>query len=124
MTPMTITVLLADDSQMMRKGIADFLKIDSEIQVVAESSSFSQTMQLISSLRPQIVLMDLHMGDENNVTPSQVKSCLDGSSLLAISFWNDDQTKALAESFGAVVVLDKTKLVAELIPAIKRCARE
>jgi two-component system, NarL family, response regulator LiaR len=121
---MTITVLLADDSQMMRKGIADFLKSDPEIQVVAEASSFSQTMQLISSLHPQIVLMDLHMGDENTVTPSQVKSCLDGSSLQAISFWNDDQTKALAESFGAVVVLGKTKRAFELIPAIKRCAKE
>jgi len=53
------------------------------------------------------------------VTQQQVKSCLTSvSRLLAISIWNDAETKALAASFGAVQLLDKTKLGTELIPAI------
>ena len=121
---MTISVLLADDSEIIRKVIADLLKGDPEIQIVAKATSFSQTMQLAEKLHPQIVVMDLHMGDENDVTPSHIKSCLVGSLLLAISFWNDNETKTLADSFGAVAWLDKTKLTEELIPAIKRYAKE
>jgi DNA-binding NarL/FixJ family response regulator len=121
---MTITVLLVDDSEIMRKAIAGLLKGDPEIQVVAEASSLTQTTQLISYLRPKIVLMDIHFADENDVTPSEVKSRLDGSSLLAISIWNDNETKTLADSFGAFAFLDKANLAHELIPAIKRCAKE
>jgi DNA-binding NarL/FixJ family response regulator len=120
---MTISVLLADDHEIVRKAIMSLLKGDPEIHVLAEATSFSQTMQLTRNLQPQVVIMDLHMGDEHNFTPSEVKSSLIGSSLLAISLWNDDQTKALAEAFEAVVFLDKTNLAAELIPAIKRCVK-
>jgi DNA-binding NarL/FixJ family response regulator len=71
---MTISVLLAGDSEIMRKAIAHLLKGYPEIQVLAEGTSFSQTMQLIEKLHPQIVVMDLHMANENDVTPSQIKS--------------------------------------------------
>jgi DNA-binding NarL/FixJ family response regulator len=121
---MTITVLLADDHEIMRKAIANLLKGDPVIQLVAEAASFSQTMQLTGKLHPQIVVMDLHMRDEKDVTPAQVKSALVGSRLLAISIWNDEQAKALADSFGAVTLLDKPKLADDLIPAIKLYAKE
>ena len=121
---MTISVLLVEDSEIVRNTIAGLLKRDPEIQVVAEASTLDQTTQLISSLRPKIVLMDIHLGDGNNVTSSDVKSRLNGSSLLAISIWNDDETRTLAYSYGAVELLDKANLAHELIPAIKRCAKE
>jgi len=121
---MTISVLLVDDSEIVRKAIAGLLKGNPEIQVVAEASSLAQTTQLISSLRPKIVLMDIHLGDENKVTSSEIKSRLNDSSLLAISIWNDKETRTLAYSYGAVEFLDKANLAHELIPAIKRCANE
>ena len=58
------------------------------------------------------------MGDEYVVTPSQMKSWLVGSRLLAISIWHDDETKALADSFGAVTLLDKMNLAC---PSPKSC---
>jgi len=121
---MTISVLLVEDSEIVRNAIAGLLKRDPEIQVVAEASSLVQTTQLLSYLRPKIVLMDIHLGDENKVTSSDIKSRLNGSSLLAISFWKDNVTKALAYNYGAVEFVDKAKLAHELIPAIKRCAKE
>jgi len=121
---MTISVLLADDSEIIRKVIADLLKNDPEIEVVAESVGFAQTIQLAAKLHPQVIVLDLHMGDEHTVTPAQLRSGLISSRLLAISIWNDDETKALAEAIGAVTLLDKTKLTAELIPAIRHYANE
>jgi hypothetical protein len=40
--------------------------------------------------------------------------------VLAISLWSDTEAKALGESLGAAVLLDKAKLYSELIPAIKQ----
>jgi len=121
---MTISVLLADDSEVVRKVIADLLKSDPEIQVVAECVSFAQTVEIAAILIPQGIVLDVHMRDERTVAHSQLKSGLIGSRLLAISIWNDDETSALAETPGAVKLLDKTKLAIGLIPAIKQYANK
>ena len=114
-----ITVLLADDSEIMRNAIVRILQDDPQVQLLAEASSFTETMELTSRLHSQVLVMDLYMKDEKDVTSAQVKSSLRGSVLLAISLRNDDETKALAESFGAVRLLEKVNLASELIPAIK-----
>ena len=119
---MTISVLLADDSEIIRKVIADLLKNDPEIEVVAESVGFAQTIQLAGKLHPQVIVLDVHMSDERTVTRAQLKSGLNGSRLLAISVWNDDETRHLAEAIGAVALLDKSNLATALIPAIKHYA--
>ena len=43
--------------------------------------------------------MDLHMADDSSVNPQEIKSTLNtlGSRLIAISFWDDEETQALAE---------------------------
>ena len=120
---MSTTVLLADDSEVMRKVIRHFLKDDSDIEVLAESANFAQTMLLATKLQPHVIVLDLHMGDEHAVTPSQIKASLNGSRLIAMSVWKDDETKIFAETFGAVALLDKASLAMELIPAIKRYAQ-
>jgi chemotaxis response regulator CheB len=121
---MKIHVLLADDSEIMRKVIVNLLKSDPEIEVVAECVSFAQTMEIAAKLLPQVIVLDVHMRDERAVTPSHLKSGLVGSRLLAISIWKDDETNALAEAMGAVKLLDKAKLAMELIPAIRHYANE
>jgi len=119
---MSTTVLLVDDNNLVRKAIVRLLRGDPDIQILAEGSSFAQTLELASKLRPQVIILDLHMNHEMSVTPAQLKSGLMGSRLLAISIWNDDETKSLAKAIGADILLDKTNLAAELIPAIRNCA--
>ena len=114
-----ITVLLADDNETMRNAIVGILRDDPEVKLLAQASSFIQTMDLASTLHPQVVLMDLYKRDERNVIPFQIKSCLLGCVLIAISLRNDNEAKALAESFGAVALLEKVNLATDLIPAIK-----
>ena len=117
---MSIKVLLADDTEIVRRAIRGLLKEEPKIEIVGEAVNFAQTIQLIENLRPDVIIMDLHMPDGQVVTQQQVKSCLTPSvsRLLAISIWNDAETKALAASFGAVQLLDKARLGTDLIPAI------
>ena len=122
---MSIRVLLADDSDIMRKAILGTLAEDPRIEVVAEALSFAQTIELTNSLKPDVLLMDLHMNDEHAYPPELVRSKIsaDAGCILAISVWNDDKAKALAKQFGAKVLLDKATLYTTLLPAIeKACA--
>lgn len=118
---MPITVLVSDDKEVVRSSIRLLLNSNPEIKIVGEAFNFKQTIQSVIDLRPQIVVMDLHMPDASSVNPQEIKSLLNrlGSRLIAMSFWNDQDTQALAHSLGAVIVLDKMVLVTELIPAIK-----
>ena len=118
---MPITVLLTDDKEAVRNSIRMLLESDPEIRIVGEAANFQQAIQSATDLKPQVVVMDLHMPDASSINPQEIKSLLKKleAQVIAISFWNDEGTQALAESLGAVTLLDKMKLATELIPAIK-----
>ena len=119
---MPIRLVLADDSDVMRPAIVRLLKDEPQIELVGEATSFAETLQLVAGLKPDVLLLDLHMRDEREYPPGLVKSqvLLHTKCIVAISLYNDDDARALAESFGAHVLLDKMKLYSELIPAIKQ----
>lgn len=118
---MPITVLVADDKEAVLRAVRVLLRQDPEIRIVGQAGNYQQTTQSILDLKPQVVVMDLHMPDESFINPQEIKSLLDtsGSGLIAMSFWNDKDTQAVAKNLGAVTLLDKLRLVTELIPAIK-----
>jgi len=123
-----ISVLLADDASIMRKAVLSFLESEPNIKVVGVAENFSQTIELAAALKPDIVLLDLHMRDDYAFAPSFVKSklLLCGSRVLAMSLTSgedDEETRALAESLGAVTLLDKSRFGDELIPAILNASR-
>jgi len=119
---MPITVLLADDTEFMRKAIRRVLESEPEIEVVGEAADFHQTIKLMAALRPQVVVMDLGILRAFGAGPSAVRSSFSESAsrLLLISIWDDEDSKALAAFYGSVTLLDKRSLGTELIPTIKR----
>jgi chemotaxis response regulator CheB len=116
---MSIKVLLADDSEIVRRVIRDLLRSQPEIELVGEAVDFHQTIRMMNELNPQFIVLDLHMPDGTDETILHVKSHLNHDSrLLAIAIWNDEDTKALVESLGTVPLLDKMELCQKLIPTI------
>jgi chemotaxis response regulator CheB len=118
---MNIRVLLADSSSIMRRAIMRLLNDEPTIELIAESASFAETLEVNAALKPDVLLVDPHMPDEDEYSPASIKAQLLASAgcLLAISFWNDAQAEELAESLGAAVLLDKSDLYTQLIPNIK-----
>ena len=122
----SIKVLLADDSEVMRAAIRRVLVEDDRIKIVGEASTFAQAIQVIGDCKPDVLLLDLHLPEQGDFTPAFVKSQLFYvPHTLAVSFSNDAEAKALADSYGAETLLDKINLYAELIPAIvQSCAKQ
>jgi DNA-binding NarL/FixJ family response regulator len=89
-----IRVLLAEDSESVRRGIRQILAYQPGIQIVGEAADFSQTIQKATVLNPEVVIMDLHMPDETKIASQDLKSQLNyGAQLIAISIWNDESSK-------------------------------
>jgi two-component system response regulator NreC len=117
-------VLIADDSDVMRTAIRKMLQEESNMDIVGEAATFAETVQMISDFKPDVLLLDLHMPEKRNFTPSLVKAQLGTVRTVAVSLSNDSDAKALAKSYGAITLLDKMTLYTEMIPAIRRCHPE
>ena len=119
---MCVRVLLADDTPSMRKAIRSVLGQEPEIEMVAEAENFAQSLSLTRKFKPHVVILDLHMPDRSNLTPMNVNEGLRAyrAAVLAISIWHDEDTRALARSYGASALLDKMLLGKELIPAVMK----
>jgi DNA-binding NarL/FixJ family response regulator len=121
----SIKILLADDSEIVRRGIRQLLATQTDMEIVGEAGNFAQTIRMTRDLNPQVVILDLHMPDENYIRPQEVKSLVSlGAQVLAISIWNEAESKELAESLGAGVLLDKMNLADTLIPTILQVNRK
>jgi DNA-binding NarL/FixJ family response regulator len=118
---MSIKLLLVDGSDIMRAAIGQLLTKELGIEVIGTATNFKEAFALSVALKPDVLLMDLHMSDESVCPPELVKSqiLLHTKCIVAMSLWNDDEALSLAEGYGAHVLLDKMKLYSELIPAIK-----
>ena len=118
---MPIKVLLADDSDFMRSAIRRILQEERRIEVVGEAGTIAKTVQMIGDLKPEVLLLDLHMAEKREFAPELVKAQFGCVCTLAVSFSNDHEARQLAESYGAVKLLDKMTLFNEIVPAIIRC---
>jgi DNA-binding NarL/FixJ family response regulator len=119
---MSIKVLIADDTEMMREAMRRVIEEEPRIKIVSEASTFAQTTQAIADVKPDVLLLDLHMAEKRDFTPALVKSQLGSvNHILAVSFSNDAEARDLAEAYGAKLLLDKMKLFSDLVPAILDC---
>jgi DNA-binding NarL/FixJ family response regulator len=109
-----ICVLLSDDAEVIRRTVKNFLATEPAIKVLGEASNFREALSQSRALKPDVILLDLHMPDQLGFKPELIKSqfALQGSRALAMSLPipNDDECKSLAESFGAAALLDKANL--------------
>ena len=116
---MSIKVLVADDSAIIRRAIRLLLSGQTEIELVGEATDFPETIQMMNELNPEVIVLDLHMPNGTAAMLLDIKSHLNlRSRLLPISAWNDEDTKVFAESFGTFPLLDKMELSNKLIPTI------
>jgi DNA-binding NarL/FixJ family response regulator len=60
---MCVRVLVADNAEIMRRGIKQLLRDRDDISVIGEASNLSETIQKTAELLPDVVIIDLHMTD-------------------------------------------------------------
>ena len=120
--PRQVSVLVVDDADVIRKTLRNFLREEPAVRLLGEASNFAEAISMTAALKPDVILLDLHMPDDHSFNPEFVKANLSGARVLAMSLSSDyaseEDIRLVAENFGAVRMLDKAKLYDELIPAI------
>ena len=94
-----ITVLLAEDHQIVREGFRSLLKHERDIEVVGEAETGRQAVQLTRKLRPAVVVMDIAMPLLNGLEATrQIRKEFPDTKVLILSAHSDDEYIELARA--------------------------
>src|SRR6185369_16528807 len=86
-----ITVLLAEDHQIVREGFRSLLKHEDDIEVVGEAETGRQAVKLTRKLRPSVVVMDIAMPLLNGLEATrQIRKEIPDTKVLILSAHSDD----------------------------------
>jgi NarL family two-component system response regulator LiaR len=70
-TQAPIRVLLVDDHDMVRRGLATFLAVFDDLELVGEARDGAEALRLCAEVQPDVVLMDLMMPDMDGASATQ-----------------------------------------------------
>jgi DNA-binding NarL/FixJ family response regulator len=119
-----ITVLLAEDHEIVREGFRYLLNHEPDIEVVGEAETGRQAVQLTQKLRPAVVVMDIAMPLLNGLEATrQIRKACPESKVLILSAHSDDAYIEQVEALGAAGFLLKqtsSHVLAEAIRAIQK----
>ncbi|MEU3462858.1 response regulator transcription factor [Streptomyces sp. NPDC006733] len=117
--PPKISVLIADDQPLVRRGLALILAPDPAFEVVAEAEDGEQAVALAHRFRPDVVVMDIRMPVLDGVQATeQLAATLPGCRVLALSTFDMDEYVVGALRAGAYGFLPKDISPEELVAAI------
>ena len=115
-----ITVLLAEDHQIVREGFRSLLKHEDDIEVVGEAETGRQAVQLTQKLRPAVVVMDIAMPLLNGLEATrQIRRDFPETRVLILSALSDDAYVEQVALLGAAGFLLKQTSSHVLATAIR-----
>jgi DNA-binding NarL/FixJ family response regulator len=121
-----IRVLLADDQPLVRAGFAMILDAEDDMQVVGEADDGAAAIALASSLRPDVVLMDIRMPDVDGLAATRAIAADDdlaGVRILILTTFELDEYVFEALRAGASGFLVKHTEPSDLVRGIREVAR-
>lgn len=118
-----ITVLLADDHHLVRRGFRRLIEDDPDLEVVGEASSGDEAVTMAARLGPQVVVMDCAMPGTNGlVATRRILAERPDTAVLMLSMHAERTLVSQAMAAGARGYVLKNALDLDLASAIRRVA--
>ncbi len=116
----TFRILLADDHALVRAGIRELVQKIPGIEVIGEASGGRQALEMIESLSPDLVLLDIGMKELNGLeVAARVTRDFSAVKILILSMHNNEEYVLRALRVGASGYMLKDSAIAELKLAIE-----
>jgi DNA-binding NarL/FixJ family response regulator len=120
---MTVQVLLADDQELIRRGLRMILEEQADITVIGEAADGDEAVRLTRELRPDVVLMDVRMPGTDGIDATRrIVAEHPDARVLVLTTYDLDEYAFSALRYGASGFLLKDARPAELADAIRAVA--
>jgi len=119
-SPPDVRVLVVDDQQLIRDGIASMLDIQPGVVVVGTAKNGQEALEQASALAPDIILMDIHMPVMNGIEATlKLRRQIPESQVVMLTTFDDESYIIRSLQAGACGYLLKDIAVDELAQAVK-----
>jgi len=115
-----IRILLVDDQHIIRQGLKSMLELNSDMQVIGEAENGQRALEQISTLQPEVVLMDIRMPIMDGVAATEaIAQQYPTTKVLVLTTFDDDEYVSQAMRVGAKGYLLKDTEPDDLALAIR-----
>jgi len=120
MTTNLIRVLIVDDQDTARSGLAVFLEAFDDLKLVGEATNGLEALQLCGRVQPDVVLMDLVMPEMDGIAATRaIRESWPQIQVVALTSFGGQELASGALRAGAAVFLLKNTSIDELANAIR-----
>lgn len=117
-----IRVMIVDDHALFRRGLAEVLAEDEQIELIGQAESGPEGVELSTKLNPDVIIMDVHMPDGGGVAAVEQLKQISNTAILMLTVSEKDEDLLSAIKAGADGYLLKNVEPDELITAIQLVA--
>jgi two-component system, NarL family, response regulator LiaR len=118
--PPPIRIVIADDHAMVRSGLAAFLLVNDDLELVAEASNGAEAVRVCAQMSPDVVLMDLVMpGMDGPTAMGEIRQRNPEIQIIALTSFPEEDLVQRALGAGAISYLLKNVGADELAAAIR-----
>ena len=115
-----IRVMVVDDHDMVRRGLATFLKVQADLELVGEAGGGEEAVRLCEQLQPDVILMDLVMPEVNGPTATRaIRERWPQIQVIALTSFGEKELVQEALQAGAISYLLKNVSADDLAKAIR-----
>jgi len=116
-----LRILIADDHQIVREGLASLISDEADLELVGQASNGYEAVDLTRRLRPDVVIMDISMaGMDGEEATRRIKSQMPETRVVMLSMFPESQQVQRICSPGADAHLCKTDPSEQLLEAVRR----
>jgi NarL family two-component system response regulator LiaR len=115
-----VRVMLVDDHNVVRSGLATFLRAYEDLELVAEAKNGREAVRLCHEKQPDVILMDLMMPEMDGIEATKaILAEYPGIKIIAMTSFEDEQLVQGVLAAGAISYLLKNITSDELAKAIR-----
>src|SRR6478609_5030099 len=119
----TIRIFLLDDHEVVRRGIAELLGLESDMEIVGEAGTVDEAMTRIRAAQPDVAVLDVRLPDGSGVEVCRdVRTEMPETRCLMLTSFADDEALFDAIMAGASGYVLKDIRGAELLGAVREVA--
>jgi len=121
--PASIRVLIADDHEIVRRGLRMTIQGEPDMELVGEAQTGRQAVELVERLHPDLLLLDIQMPDMDGIQAARsIRSLHPELAILVLTSYHDDAQLYAALRAGVSGYLLKDIGGDDLVQAIREAA--